>query len=243
MVILEGFKLSQCRGLESGVMDSSSKVIVVEAPVAMVGEAIAQLNSQAKIHAEAFDRAIQAREQGIILFQLRGFDWTVLYKYKKGFRKSWIEELLSQLSDRLETRAMFLEITDTAPYIYHQIWESGESVEHFLYDYYYVDENDYIGESKVLKLESQIRQVSEADVSHNALNDFYSEQGVYFPDLQITSEPLEQDNQSSFTFKVSGIFDWCLSEQFKGISSEDCLKSYSLERDDFEGFDYITFDD
>jgi|GEM_PF-5829386 len=230
-MIVENFQLDKCRGLESIVMDGSSEIIVVKASVAMVSKKIVQLKPEVKLHADVFGRAIQAKERGIILFQLRGFDWTVLYMYRKGLRRSWLKKLLSHLSDTLQTRAMFLAITDTSPYTYHQVWDNGESVEHFIF------------EDEIIKLESKIRQVSETYADHNALDDFYGEQGVYFPYIEITSEPVENNDKSSFIFKVSGEFDWCLSKQLKHLSSKECGKAYQLERSDFEGFDYITFED
>lgn len=239
-MIIEGFQLSQCRGLEEMVLDNSSEIAVVKAQVARVSNAMVQLNPQAQLCADALEQFIPAKERGMILFQLKEFDWTILWGYRKGIR---FRELLPQLSDILQTRAMTLTITDTAPYIYHQVWDDGESVEHFLYKDCYVDENDYIGESKVVRLESQIRQVSESDVEHNALDNFYAEQGVYFPDLKITLEPLKQDGKSTFMFKVSGEFSWCLSKQLKHLDRKDYTRTYQLERSNFEGFDYIIFED
>lgn len=228
-MIVDGFKIDRCRGLESRIMDGSSDITVIKAPVTEVSKAVTQLYSEAQVHANAFERVIQANNRGIILFQFKGFEWTIVYGYRRVSFPTEVE--LSKLSGVLRTRAMFLSITDTAFYVYHHVCDNGKSVEHFLFD------------DEVIKLESQIRKVDNALVAHDALNDFYKEQGVYFPYIKITSEPTGQDNASAFRFKAKGEFDWCLEQQFKDISSEDCLKSYPLERNDFEGFDYITFEE
>ena len=209
-------------------MDDSSEIIVIQAPVAVVSKTIVEFNPKTQLHTKVLGRAIQAQERGIFLFQFYGFDWTILHRHRKGLGKSWREKLLIQLSSVLQTRVITLTITDTSPYVYQQVWDNGESVEH-------IDFRD----DHFVKLESQIRKLSEASADDVLLNDFYKEQGVYFPYIEITSEPVEQNGTSSFIFKVSGEFDWCLSEQFKDMSSEDCMRSYPLERSDFEGFDYI----
>lgn len=230
-MILEGFQLDKCIGLESRIMDGSSDIAVIKAPVAMVSKAIVQLNPKARIYAEALERIIQANSRGLILFQLRGFNWTILYRHKRSPNQPKRVKLLPQLSNVLKSRAMFLAITDTSFYTSHRVWDNGEIVEHFISD------------DEIIKLESQIRQVNETYVDHNALDDFYAEQGVYFPYIEIASESVENDDKSSFMFKVRGEFDWCLEKQFKGISYEKCTRMYELEGSDFEGLDYITFDE
>ena len=113
----------------------------------------------------------------------------------------------------------------------------------FLNNHPAISNAEQMDKDEIIKLESKIRQVSETYADHNALDDFYGEQGVYFPYIEITSEPVENNDKSSFIFKVSGEFDWCLSKQLKHLSSKECGKAYQLERSDFEGFDYITFED
>ena len=229
-MIVEDFQINQCRGIEPMVLATSFEIFSIKAPATRVSEAITQLNPIALIHAEAIGRVIRASKRGIVLLQLRGFDWTIMYEHRTALSSDRVE--LSQLSDMLQTRVMTLTVTDTAPYIYQQVWDKGKSVEH-------IDFRD----DHFVKLESQIREVNEACIDDDSLNYFYSEQGVYIPDLQITSESIEDNSKSLFMFKVSGEFSGCLRKQFENMSSEERFKDYQLERDDFERFDYITFEE
>jgi len=83
--MIESFQLYQCRGIEATVTDTSSNVLLVKASVASVSGALAQLNSSVQIYSNIYGQSIQAKGEGLVIFQFRGFDWTFIEDRRLDF--------------------------------------------------------------------------------------------------------------------------------------------------------------
>ena len=231
-MMIESFQLDRCRGVEATVTDTSSNVALVKASVASVSDALAQLNSQVQIYSNVYGQSIQAKGEGLVVFQFCGFDWTLIEDRRLNLNSAPIEEILSQLSRFLNTRSIYYVTTDTVPYLYHRVWDSGETVEIFLFD-------DEDGEPKVRQSESQIRE----DAFKVPFKDFYAAQGIYLPKVYISPEPFEGNSTNTFAIEARfHIFD-CLKEQSIQLTPgrSNSYEPVLFEESDFEQFDYITF--
>ena len=237
---VEDFQIERCRGVEPIVWESNSEINIIKAPVARVSQAMTLLYPNARVHARALGRTIQAKKRGVILMQFRGFEWTIIEDFGGVVLAIRHERFLSQLSEILQTRAMHLVENDEYAYLNHRVWDNGECVEHFdckevydeaNYDPTEFDEQGLASVPTVIRLESQIRQVKEED-AYNVEN-FYQEQGVYYPDFRITFERSR--------FEVVADFHMCLREQLPNL---DLVSSFEprLEAKHFEQFDYVTFE-
>jgi hypothetical protein len=211
----ENQPIEQWRGI--GSIDRIYSVVLIQASV----EAVAQFFNQTKRvvtwKRNAYGEAIDIKQKGLLILQLRGHSWTLLHNLNR--LSNCNEQDAQVLSDTLHTYTIHYQVSDSSGRIGYQFFESGKLVEMLLFD-----ENGN-------KFQSQLRSLTIEDVEvgdkdrYDFTDSFLREQGIYIPVLQIMNR---RNDSQLVMLKITTITPWG--------------KKIVLEESHFEQLDYVAIE-
>lgn len=210
----------QRRGYET--IDLNDTLVLVQAPVEQVVQALNQLQQVVYWERDIYEREIVIQSNSLLVFQFQGHPWTVIRELRSMSYGVFLQEEDTQsLSSLLCTKAIFYHVSDTAFNIGYYLYNCGESIEELFFtseceEGLNEDEEDEETYQGTYRFQSQLRQLEAKDIKnpYNFVHDFLLEQDVYIPIFF-----------SRYTFEIGEH----LTLQMEGV-----------ERNDLERMDYIV---
>lgn len=212
----EEVPIEQCRGME--FIDLNDDLLLVQAPIEQVGQACCQILPVNRWERDVYGRKVEIIDQRCFLFfQFKGHTWTLIQSNSflpRGFL--FQDNHAQSLSISLHAKAISYQISDTGGFIGYHLYNCGESMERFYYEYseQEIDEDRAI--PGIYQFQSRLRQLTAKEIINPSrfTDAFLYEQNAYVPS-----------------------FSW--DTGFK-VGQKVILQVQDLERDDFERMDYMV---